>query len=112
MIEQEPHPSQKYDEAEEKIQQWKKANPKSTLTEIEEAIDGELAKLRRKMIEEITQERAEEAEKEMTCPHCEGKMVKNGKKKRELRSKGGEKISLNRWQMRCLRCGMTLFPPG
>jgi hypothetical protein len=39
-------------------------------------------------------------------------MVKNGRRKRQLHSKEGQTIQLERQQWRCLSCGTTLFPPG
>lgn len=107
-----PDPHDVQDEVIKRIQQWNKDNPKATLTEIEEAVDAELSRLRRQIVEEITGGRSEVGEETLVCPNCETTMVKNGKKKRELRSKGGEKLTLKRQQMRCLECGMTLFPPG
>lgn len=95
-----------------KIQEWERGNPEATLTEIEEAVDAELAGLRKVLIESVVnKEKAGESEK-VSCPRCGQAMMKNGQKKRELKSKGGEKIAIEREQMRCHHCGMTLFPPG
>lgn len=101
-------------EAKANIREWQRQKPDATLTEIEEAIEGELTQLQRQLVEEV----AEEAEKrefegmEYQCPACQRPMRHNGKKKRRLRSKGDQVIKLKREQMRCPACGMTFFPPG
>lgn len=95
-----------------KIQAWEKENPEATLTEIEEAVDAELAGLRKVLIERVANKEKEGTPEKVSCPRCGQAMMKNGPKKRELKSKGGEKITIEREQMRCHHCGMTLFPPG
>ena len=96
----------------EKMQAWSRANPKATLTEIEIAVDSELAKLRRTIVENIAQTREAVEQISHECPQCGSQMVKNGKKTRKLKAKEGQAIELERQQRRCLNCGMTLFPPG
>jgi predicted RNA-binding Zn-ribbon protein involved in translation (DUF1610 family) len=95
-----------------KMQAWSQANPKATLTDIEVAVDTELAKLRRTIVESIAQTREAVEQISHECPQCGRHMVKNGKKKRKLKAKEGQTIELERQQLRCLNCGMTLFPPG
>ncbi|MCB8980776.1 MAG: transposase family protein [Ardenticatenaceae bacterium] len=94
-----------------KLSQWHQANPKATLTEIEEAVEAELAMVRRQLVEELAQEKIGE-QKVPDCPQCGQQMVKNGQRKRKLKSKEGQTIQLNRQQWRCLNCGATFFPPG
>jgi predicted RNA-binding Zn-ribbon protein involved in translation (DUF1610 family) len=95
-----------------KMQAWSQANPKATLTDIEVAVDTELAKLRRTIVESIAQTREAVEQISHECPQCGRHMVKNGKKKRKLKAKEGQTIELERQHLRCLNCGMTLFPPG
>ena len=104
----------KYEKMESQIKQWRDAHPRATLTEIEEAVEKELAELREAVVESLVQEGEDSAREQEAplCPHCQSKMVKNGKKKRRLKTKEGKTITLERQQMRCLTCGMTLFPPG
>ncbi len=96
----------------QKMTAWEKENPKATLTEIEEAVDQELAKLREQLVNEVTQAKQARPQSKVVCPNCGTQMVKNGKKKRELTMKGDKQVAIERQQMRCLECGMTLFPPG
>ena len=93
-----------------RLKKWEAENEDADLTQMEEAIDGELAAVRKHLLQQMAQE-GEKKEGRPTCPNCGGKMMRNGQKKRELRTKNGEKISLEREQMRCHHCGMTLFPP-
>ena len=99
------------DELARKLSQWHQANPKATLTEIEEAVEAELAIVRRQLVEELAQEKIGE-QKVPDCPQCGQKMVKNGQRKRKLKGKEGQTLQLNRQQWRCLHCGATFFPPG
>lgn len=99
------------DELSHKMRQWRRANPQATLTEIEEAVEIELAQLRKQLVEEMVQEEARGSHEEPDCPQCGQKMVKNGRRRRKLKSKEGQTIQLDRQQWRCLSCGTTLFPP-
>ena len=49
---------EKPDELMRKIVQWQQANPKATLTEIEETVEAELAQLHKQLVEEGTTEKA------------------------------------------------------
>lgn len=100
------------DELSHKMRQWRQANRKATLTEIEEAVEAELAQLRKQLVEEMVQEEAVSSQEVPDCAQCGQKMVKNGRRQRKLKSKEGQTIQLDRQQWRCLSCGTTLFPPG
>lgn len=95
-----------------KMRQWREVNPKATLTEIEEAVEAELAQLRKQLVEAMIQEGAAGPQEDPGCPQCGQKMVKNGQRQRKLKGKEGQTIELDRQQWRCLSCGATLFPPG
>ena len=75
------------DELVHKMSQWRQANPKATLTEIEEAVEAELAQLRRLLVDEMVREEASAAEEVPDCPQCGRPMVKNGRRKRKLQTK-------------------------
>lgn len=100
------------DELAVKMRQWRQANPKATLTEIEEAVEAELAQVRRQLVQEMVREEAVEQTEAPECPGCGQAMVKNGRRKRKLHTKEGQTVQLERQQWRCLNCGATLFPPG
>lgn len=96
----------------EKLDQWRQENPKATLTEIEEAVEGELARVRKQLVERMVEGGKETEQEVPSCARCGQKMVKNGRKKRKLKGKEGETLAFKRQQWRCLGCGATLFPPG
>lgn len=96
----------------EKMKVWRAGNRQATLTEIEEAVEAELAQLRKQLVEEMIQEEAAELPDVPNCPGCGETMVKNGRRRRQLKGKEGKGIELERQQWRCLTCGETLFPPG
>lgn len=95
-----------------KMSQWQAANPQATLTEIEEAVEVELAILRKQLVETMVDEKEAAQQAVPNCPHCGAAMVKNGRRKRKLSAKEGQTLEMNRQQWRCPRCGATLFPPG
>lgn len=108
-----PSPNKQSDELVRKMSQWQEANPQATLTEIEEAVERELALVRKQLVEAMVQQKeTTAATEEPDCPHCGQKMVRNGRRQRRLKSKEGQTIELDRQQWRCLSCGTTLFPPG
>ena len=100
------------DELTRKMSQWQKANPHATLTDMEEAVEAELAKLRKQLVEEMVREKEVASQEAPDCPQCGQEMVKNGRRQRELKGKEGQTLQLDRQQWRCLSCEATLFPPG
>ena len=40
-----------------KMSQWQQANPQTTLTEMEQAVEAELAQLRKQLVEEMVREK-------------------------------------------------------
>lgn len=99
------------DELVAKLRAWRQAHPRATLTEIEEAVEAELAKVRNEWVAELAQAGEESETEAPSCPQCGEAMVKNGRRKRRLKSKEGKTLQLERQQWRCLECGTTLFPP-
>ena len=112
MDEKPPPQTEISDELARKMSQWRQANPKATLTDIELAVEAELAQLRRQLVEAMVQEEAVAGQEVPECPRCGQAMVKSGRRKRKLLTKEGQTVQLDRQQWRCLSCGATLFPPG
>ena len=92
-----------------RLAEWESQNKRANLTQIEEAIDEELARVRKALLEEMVNNK--EVEGEQSCPSCGKRMLKNGKRKRELRTKNGDRVIIEREQKRCGGCGKTFFPP-
>ncbi|MFN2210475.1 MAG: hypothetical protein ACK2T4_09440, partial [Candidatus Promineifilaceae bacterium] len=78
---------------------------------IEEAVEAELAQLRKRLVEGMVREKEAAIDEVPDCPQCGAKMVKNGRRKRKLKGKEGQELEFERQQWRCLECGTTLFPP-
>jgi YgiT-type zinc finger domain-containing protein len=91
--------------------------------EIEVELDTQIAAMRAQLLAETAvgaggeggaAEVAAEAAAEAAavCPMCQGKMVKEGKRKRKLKTTGDQEVVLERVYMRCSQCGYGVFPPG
>ena len=76
-----------------RLKKWEAENEGANLTQMEEAIDAELAGIRKQLLAQMAQE-DETKEARASCPNCGQPMMKNGKKRRELRTKNGGKIIL------------------
>jgi YgiT-type zinc finger domain-containing protein len=90
---------------------WRKAHPRATFNEIEGELDRRMNRLRAEMAADIA-EVAEEVEEEPVCPACGERAQLRGKKRRRLRTQGGEEIELERHHAICPHCGQAFFPPG
>lgn len=104
----------KFAATEANLKRWWQEKGSATLTEIEAVVEAELGRLRQQLVEDMADEVEKQATNEQAehlCPACGTGMQSNGKKKRRLRTKDNQVIELNRKQMRCPACGMTLFPP-
>jgi transposase-like protein len=112
MDEKQAPQEEQVDELMHRMSQWQQANPQATLTDIEEAVEAELAQLRKRLVEEMVREKEGATQEAPDCPQCGQVMVKNGRRKRKLKGKEGQTLELDRQQWRCLSCGATLFPPG
>jgi hypothetical protein len=88
------------------------------LTEIENTIDAELAKMRAQMIEdlalasEVADLKDVPVEERPQCRACGAPLSANGKQKRQLVTEHEQTVNLSRSQGVCPQCGMNSFPPG
>lgn len=96
------------------MQAWWRAHPKATLTEIEVELDQLVAALRAAALAatlttaELTVTAPVGAE---TCAVCGTPLVKSGRRKRKLKTKGEQELTLDREYLCCPRCGWGFFPP-
>ena len=94
---------------------WRQSHPKATLREMEAELDGRLARMRARLLEEIAAS-SKVVEWETgagpKCPACGKEMNKRGKEKRRLKTGGGESIELERQYANCPHCGVGFFPSG
>ena len=102
----------------ETVKEWRRKHPRAKLTEIEKAVDRQLAKVRTQMVEDVAQQGetadlTELAEAERPrCPECHRVVVANGKQKRRLRTDYEQTIELERSKAYCPHCKVSFFPSG
>lgn len=100
----------------ERMRTWRRAHPKATMYEIEVELDAQIAVMRAQMLAETATAGASSEEGAEgvagVCPVCQGRLVKDGKRKRKLKTTGDQEVVLERVYMRCAQCGYGVFPPG
>ncbi len=98
------------------VTEWRQQHPKATFREIEEEVDKRLAELRVRMLSDSAIASAstewKAGEQAAVCPKCGAKLVKKGRKKRKLQTRGGQEVELEREYGVCPECGQAIFPPG
>jgi ribosomal protein L34E len=100
------------------IKEWRKAHPKATLTEIEEAIDRGLNQFRKQVVRDVAEASSVKSwagaskEERPTCPDCGRPLQSSGSDERRLVTQGGEVFVLERAYGLCPSCKKGLFPPG
>lgn len=95
---------------------WRTAHPTATLAQIEAALDERLSALRRQMLTDTVAKSpladwsARASDQRPLCPTCSVALQPRGKRRRKLRSAGGD-ITLERTYGVCPKCGEGVFPP-
>lgn len=96
---------------------WRAAHPTATLAEIEAALDERLSALRRQMLSDTIAKSPHADWSQIPpnhrpkCPTCGISLQPRGKRRRHLRTAGGD-LTLERTYGVCPHCGSGLFPPG
>jgi len=110
--------TESFQQASEEISEWREGNRRASLTDIENTVDGKLAKVRAEMIQELALESAMTdfkrlpPEERPKCPVCGEPLVANGKQKRQLTTTYEQQVELERSKGYCQGCGVSFFPPG
>jgi YgiT-type zinc finger domain-containing protein len=106
------------DELMQWLQEWWEAHPQASLSEMETALDGRMAEMRVRVLEGALagggrgeKSRGAREREEQQCPVCGTEMVRSGRRKRQLKTRGNQELVLERDYMRCPRCGAGIFPP-
>ena len=100
------------------IKEWRKEHPKATLTEIEEAIDQQINRFRKRIVTDVVEASSVKAwagktkEERPKCPDCGSPLQSSGSDERRLVTQGGEVLLLERTYGICPSCRKGLFPPG
>lgn len=100
------------------VKEWRLRHPKASFKEIEQAVDGSLAKARARLLQDaaltsdtakVNSDRRGDAGE---CPQCAHSLVSRGQQTRGLATNYNQSISLKRSYGFCPACGAGLFPPG
>lgn len=102
----------RYEELAGEISQWRKEHPRATFNEIEDELDRRLNRLWAQMAVDIAAAGDAAVEEAPECPNCGQRATWRGKKRRRLRTQGGEEVELERHHAICPHCGRAFFPPG
>lgn len=100
------------------LSEWRRQHPRATLTEIENSLDAQLARLRAQMLRDLALSSPSgdlltmpESERPM-CSACGARLEAQGKQTRTLLTEHDQTIELSRSYATCPACGAGLFPPG
>jgi hypothetical protein len=100
----------------DQMEAFNAAHPQATWAEIEAAVDGALAGLRRDLLADSIQGHAladfREAAERPVCPHCGSRLQADGQFLRQVRTQGDDVVPIARTRGRCPACGAAFFPPG
>ena len=100
------------------MRQWRLEHPQVTLSEIEQALDERLARLRARMLEDLALASAAAdlsaaaEQPPAVCPECGSALESRGQKLRQLRTHADQPLSLWRSYGVCPTCQVGFFPPG
>src|SRR5258705_13300647 len=99
-----------YDEIVTGMKEWRRANPKATMREIEIEARKRVSRLEAHLIEEsaLTSKSKEwagnELEERPHCPNCGEPLVARGKQIRKLQATSGREVKLERTYGVCPKC--------
>jgi len=99
------------------MREWRLQHPKATLREIEVALDEHFAALRARMLQDMALQSVASDWKEAasanrpTCRACGTPLILRGKRARQLKTSGGQQLTLERSYGLCPTCKKGLFPP-
>jgi hypothetical protein len=99
------------------MREWRLQHPKATLREIELALDQHFASLRARMLQDMALQSVAADWKEgnsserPVCAGCGTPLILRGRRSRQLKTTGGQEITLQRSYGLCPTCKKGLFPP-
>jgi ribosomal protein S27AE len=100
------------------MKEWRLQHPKATFTEIEQALDARLSRLRTRLLQDVAlasvaaDVRAQPPEERPACPTCGGRLEARGQDTRGVTTTQGQVVMLTRSYLVCSACGAGVFPPG
>lgn len=97
------------------IYEWRLQHPDATLTQIEQALDERWYRLRARMLQDLALRSSaanwNDAAGRPTCPHCGRPLIRRGRQARQIKTHGGQELSLTRTYGYCPNCKKGHFPP-
>ena len=103
----------------QELAEWRRAHPKATLTEIEDAVFEAMQKLQTRALGQVvhasaaTDLTAQRSAERPRCPTCGGQLEPRGRQRRSIRpARQRARLDLDRSYAVCATCGAGLFPPG
>jgi predicted RNA-binding Zn-ribbon protein involved in translation (DUF1610 family) len=106
-----------YDEIVMGMKEWRLANPKAKMRDIEIEARKRVSRLEAHLIEEsaltseVTEWAGEQAEERPHCPNCGEPLTARGKQVRKFQATGGREVKLERTYGVCPKCETGFFPP-
>ncbi len=100
------------------MKEWRLQHPKATFTEIEQALDARLSRLRTRLLQDVAlasaaaEVRTQAPETWPACPTCGGALEARGQDTRQVITTQGQAVTLTRSYLVCSACGGGVFPPG
>lgn len=100
-----------------RLRAWRHAHPHASFDEIEDAVQAEITRWQAHLVEQLlpaetpTDAAADRQEASPICGTCGRRMQRSGRRRREVQSRLGQPIVLERDYYVCPACGTGLFPP-
>lgn len=110
--------TESFQQASERISEWRGKHPRASFTDIENTVDEELARVRVAMIQDLalasalTDIKQLAPEERPKCPGCDRPLSANGQQSRQLITSYDQVVELERSKGYCRRCRVSFFPPG
>lgn len=105
------------EEAMSGMKQWRLKHPRAKLSEIEEALDERLGKMRARILEDVVQASSavalnDEEGQRLKCPQCGVELESRGERVRLLQTHQHQELEFKRSYGSCPQCGAGFFPLG
>jgi hypothetical protein len=103
-------PEHLLDEIRRTLTAWHATHPEATFAEMEEAVEGQLHRMRASLLAEQVEQTG--PREYPTCQHCGSTMEPRARTGRRVVLGGEAAVELERAYSVCPTCGSGLFPPG
>jgi RNA polymerase-binding transcription factor DksA len=100
------------------MKEWRLQHPKARLSEIEQALDERLGRVRARLLQDLALAsaaadiKAAQEQERPVCPKCGRVLEARGQHERLLTTHHNQTLELERSYGVCPTCGAGFFPPG